>query len=232
MMMNATPTRFHKIWHLSRVFNIYTSFYSQVCCPKPITICIPGFPCGSSLKCESKTSKKRRVIRECTECIPEKEICRTCDLLNGKDQCYTVSERPYECGHYDYDNIDYDDQISSDLQDRCSVETKCRPLSQCDQKSFTNPLKPPAYCGLNSQTGEDKFCCVGSGAVFDDLPQPPIFEKTNGQSWKCEDQTEMCKKWAKDHPDSCNPGNEHYEFMKFACMESCQICKDQVRYLF
>ena len=103
-------------------------------------------------------------------------------------------------------------------------------MSQCDKQSLSNPLKPPTYCGFDSQTGEDNFCCAGSGAVVNDLHQPPVFEKSNGQAWQCEDQTEMCKKWVKDHPDSCNPGNEHYEFMKFACMESCQICKDQVTY--
>ena len=77
-------------------------FCSQVCCPKPITICLPGFACASSLKCESETSKKRRVIKECTECIPGKEICRTCGILNGEEKCDTVAVRPYECGHYDY----------------------------------------------------------------------------------------------------------------------------------
>ena len=230
-----------------------------MCCPKPVTICIPGFRCASSLKCESKTSKKRKKIRECTECSADKGICKTCHLINGKEECTTVDERPYDCGQYDYhlDSAleDYSDYYESrynqyvsskncfqilhkktiyspdpEVSTRCTAEegSECRPLSKCDQKSLSNPIKPPTYCGFNSQTGEDSFCCTGSGADLDDLFQPPIFKKPNGQSWQCEDQTEMCKKWAKDHPDSCNPGNEHYEFMKFACMESCQICKDQV----
>ena len=92
-------------------------------------------------------------------------------------------------------------------------------------------MEPPTYCGLNSQTGEDNFCCARSGAVNEiSQPEPPIFTKPNGRSWPCEDHTEMCQKWVKDHPGSCNPGSEHYEFMKYACMESCQICKDHVRY--
>ena len=74
----------------------------QICCPKPVTICLPGFPCASSLKCESKASNKRRAIRVCTECNADTEICRTCDTLNGKEECITVDERPYECGQYDY----------------------------------------------------------------------------------------------------------------------------------
>ena len=123
--------------------------------------------------------------------------------------------------------------LEPDVTIRCStkVGTKCHPLSQCDQQSLSNPLEPPTYCGFNSQTGEDNFCCTGStGAEFDEFSQPPIFVKPNGQSWQCEDQTEMCKKWVRDYPDSCNPGNDNYGFMKFACMESCQICKDQVIY--
>ena len=80
----------------------HSFFYNQVCCPKPVTICIPGFRCASSLKCESKTSKKRKKIRECTECTADKGICKTCHLINGKEECTTVDERPYDCGQYDY----------------------------------------------------------------------------------------------------------------------------------
>ena len=108
------------------------------------------------------------------------------------------------------------------------MRTTCLPLSKCNQQRF---LKPPTYCGLNSLTGEDNFCCDKSDAVNEILqPEPPIFTKSNGQSWPCEDHTKMCKKWVKDHPGSCNPGSEHYEFMKYACMESCEICKDHVSY--
>ena len=87
----------------------------QICCPKPVTICLPGFPCASSLKCESKASNKRRAIRVCTECNADTEICRTCDTLNGKEECITVDERPYECGQYDYHlNSDFKDYSYSD----------------------------------------------------------------------------------------------------------------------
>ena len=111
------------------------------------------------------------------------------------------------------------------------MRTTCLPLSKCNQQRFSNYLKPLTYCGLNSLTGEDNFCCDKSDAVNEILqPEPPIFTKSNGQSWPCEDHTKMCKKWVKDHPGSCNPGSEHYEFMKYACMESCKICKDHVSY--
>ena len=43
--------------------------YSQVCCPKPLTICLPGHSCGAKLKCESRRSKKKRIIKDCNECI-------------------------------------------------------------------------------------------------------------------------------------------------------------------
>ena len=72
-----------------------------MCCPKPVTICIPGFRCASSLKCESKTSKKRRKIRECTECNADKGICKTCDIINEKEECLDAKEI-YGCGDYDY----------------------------------------------------------------------------------------------------------------------------------
>ena len=81
--------------------------YSQVCCPKPLTICLPGHSCGAKLKCESTRSKKQRIIKDCNECISGQEICRICELLNDKiinETCFIVSpeELPYQCGSYDY----------------------------------------------------------------------------------------------------------------------------------
>ena len=80
--------------------------YSQVCCPKPLTICLPGHSCGAKLKCESTRSKKQRIIKDCNECISGQEICRICELLNDKiinETCFTLrGEQPYQCGNYDY----------------------------------------------------------------------------------------------------------------------------------
>ena len=134
-----------------------------------------------------------------------------------------------------------------DNYESCNSDTECLPLSQCDLNSLNSGDSPPTYCADSSKTGQDHFCCIkrskihstdfgGDVSYEPHVPQPPLtknfstkfFTNFNGESWPCTDHTEMCKTWAKTHPDSCNPGNKHYEFMKLACMESCQICKDHV----
>jgi len=127
---------------------------------------------------------------------------------------------------YEYD---YEDYYS------CKSDSECLPLSQCDSNSIISDEFLPTYCTDSSKTDQDHFCCdknsniIEQNHVGDDVPhvkEPPIFTKANDKPWPCVDHTEMCKTWAKTHPDSCKPGDNHYEFMKLACMESCQICKD------
>ena len=110
-------------------------------------------------------------------------------------------------------------------------------MSQCDSNSIISDEFLPTYCTDSSKTDQDHFCCdknytiIEQNHVGDDVPhlkEPPIFTKANDKPWPCVDHTKMCKTWAKTHPDSCKPGDDHYEFMKLACMESCQICKDHV----
>ena len=123
----------------------------------------------------------------------------------------------------------------------CNSDTECLPLSHCDLNSLNSDDSPPTYCKPESdsrQTEQDHFCCTKREHVqLQPDPQSPIFTKfynflnftnVNDESWPCADHTEMCQTLAKTNQDSCNPGNEHYEFMKLACMESCQICKEHV----
>ena len=110
--------------------------------------------------------------------------------------------------------------------------TKCLPMSQCNLKILSDSDKPPTFCGLSDKTGEDKFCCAGNDTAEsqignDSIPQRPLFNQS-GKAWPCEDHTEMCKKWAVK--GGCDPTHDSYSFMKFACMESCGICKNNVRY--
>ena len=104
---------------------------------------------------------------------------------------------------------------------------KCLPMSQCNLQNLSDSDEPPLSCGFSDHTGEDNFCCVEKNLTVEDIsiPQPPLFNQT-GKAWPCEDHTEMCKKWKK----GCKPDHESYEFMKFACMETCEICKNDVRY--
>ena len=134
----------------------------------------------------------------------------------------------YTCGNNDYD----------DYNAGCNSNNACLPLSQCDLNSLNSEDFPPTYCADSSQTEQDHICCAKNCKILmpdhvagdvPHVPQPPLFTKANGESlWPCVDHTEMCQTWVKNHPDSCNPGNDHYEFMKLACMESCQVCKDHV----
>ena len=106
--------------------------------------------------------------------------------------------------------------------------TKCLPMSQCNLKNLSDSDKAPSYCGFSDQTGEDQFCCAENDSVGNNsIPQPPRFNQS-GKAWPCEDHTEMCTKWATK--GGCDPIHDSYSFMKFACMESCGICNNNVSY--
>ena len=102
-------------------------------------------------------------------------------------------------------------------------------MSQCNLQHLSDSDEPPLSCGFDIQTGEDHFCCTeNSSNEFDiedhSTPQPPRFYQ-NEKAWPCVDLTEMCTKWDKK---GCDPNHESYEFMKYTCMESCGICKNDV----
>ena len=119
-------------------------------------------------------------------------------------------------------------QVSKISQIRCQRQTQgsqCLPLNQCSQQDFSNST-PPYSCGFSN--GEHQFCCVGDGPKLV-MPQKPIFKQNGNEAWKCEDHTEMCQKWAKNHPNSCSDSNHSsYQFMKISCMSSCGFCSKDV----
>ena len=101
-------------------------------------------------------------------------------------------------------------------------------MSQCNLKDLSDSDEAPFYCGFSDQTGEDQFCCAENDSVGNNsIPQPPRFNQS-GKAWPCEDHTEMCTKWATK--GGCDPIHDSYSFMKFACMESCGICNNNVSY--
>ena len=119
---------------------------------------------------------------------------------------------------------DHDDQNS------CSSGTECLPLSQCDLTYINSDESPPTYCKDSSKTGQDHFCCTKNSKIRtpNQVRQQRIFPLFYNRTYPCEDHTDMCKTWANNQPQSCNPGNKQYDFMKFACMDSCKICQDDV----
>jgi len=133
-----------------------------------------------------------------------------------------------EYQYEEFEEYEYYDQNS------CSSGTECLPLSQCDLTSINSDESPPTYCKDSSKTREDHFCCKKSSKILmpdhdgdaSHVRQQRIFELYFNRTYPCEDHTDMCKTWANNQPESCNPGNEHYDFMKLACMDSCKICQD------
>ena len=93
---------------------------------------------------------------------------------------------------------------------------------------------PPESCGFDETTGEDTFCCTFAdpSSVGVDQTQPPIFPIEGSNPRPCIDHTTHCARWAADHPESCNPGNLGYSFMREACQKSCERCGDKVKYRF
>ena len=112
-------------------------------------------------------------------------------------------------------------------EDACKAipESACKTMTECSLQDFSNST-PPAFCGFDQESGDDKFCCQSKGPLFK-TPQAPQFP-LNGQARPCQDHTEVCSKWVKDHPESCSPNHSSYEFMKTACSKSCQKCVDCV----
>ena len=133
---------------------------------------------------------------------------------------------------YQYEELEYE----YNDQNSCNSGTECLPLSQCDLNVINSDDSPPTYCKDSSKTGENHFCCmkkskIGTSNQVGDVlhvRQERLFTKYYNGTYPCEDHTDMCKTWANNQPESCNPGNEHYDFMKLACMDSCKICKDHV----
>lgn len=88
---------------------------------------------------------------------------------------------------------------------------------------------PPAYCGLDDESGDDKLCCSdldGKPAVT--KPQPPKYPVSNPKRFECVDHTEECSRWAKSHPKSCSPEHDSYGFMRSACQKTCGRCGSDV----
>jgi len=110
----------------------------------------------------------------------------------------------------------------------CGIGSKCVPKSQCGADDFSTDL-PPVSCGFDETTGEDTFCCTFAdpSSVGVDQTQPPIFPIEGSNPRPCIDHTTHCARWATDHPDSCNPGNLGYSFMREACQKSCERCGDK-----
>ena len=192
----------------------------------PESTCLPGFACD-----------RNTWTKLCETDVAGIETCQLCNKTSydlGKRECH--AEATYSCPSNDYvlggDSYDYYfDEKPISASDRCDkVGNKCLPMSQCNLQNLSNSDEPPISCGFSDQTGEDHFCCAEKSSAESNngnniVPQPPLFNQS-GQAWPCVDHTEMCPKWIK----GCDPDHESYEFMKFACMETCGICKNEVSY--
>ena len=87
---------------------------------------------------------------------------------------------------------------------------------------------PPRYCGLD-KSGEDKLCCADfNGKPAISKPLPPKYPVDNPTVFDCSDHTPQCTRWAKDHPDSCKPGHDSFQFMRSACQKTCGRCGSDV----
>ena len=172
------------------------------------------------------------------------ETCSICNTtaydLGKRHQCYP--EQDYFCPNNDYEFLDDNDPADYDtydyeypepkpLSERCDkVGKTCLRMSQCNMQNLSDSDEPPLSCGFDKHAREDKFCCAENSSAESEVgsnntPQSPQFNQS-GQAWPCVDHTEMCAKWVK----GCDPNHESYQFMKYACMETCKICKNDVRY--
>ena len=105
----------------------------------------------------------------------------------------------------------------------------------CFSLDFENN-RPPASCGFDLSTGEDKFCCAAQDFESKKIiqPQDPLYTQKNGKAYPCIDFTTYCKQWADDYPQNCYPNynNEsdlmnRYPFMREVCQKSCQEIADK-----
>ena len=126
---------------------------------------------------------------------------------------------------YDYYGLDEPPEPPKP-EDACQANgSACKPITECSVQDFNNST-PPAFCGFDPNTGDDRFCCQSQGDLYQS-PQAPLFPQ-QGQARPCQDHTEVCAKWVKEHPDSCTPSHPSYEFMRTSCQKSCQRCTDCV----
>ena len=97
-------------------------------------------------------------------------------------------------------------------------------MSQMFFFSDFNNSSPPKFCGFD-EFGDDTLCCSDlNGEPFKPTLQTPKYPINDPKLFGCADHTSACSKWAKDHPESCLPGHDSYEFMRSACQKSCKRC--------
>jgi len=140
-----------------------------------------------------------------------------------------------EAGDYDYASLypTYDEFVTSQSDDdddgvtssdpRCRRDpgTPCVDISRCSANDF-NGDSPPLSCGWSQTTGEETFCCKGTS-------QPKLVKQTIPQKYgdyECEDLTPFCKDFFVKTPSSCRPSHESFDFMRRACMQTCNLCGD------
>ena len=61
--------------------------------------------------------------------------------------------------------------------------------------------------------------------ILQEEKQQDFFASKTISRYPCEDHVSECKRWARDHPDSCSdPAHEAFGLMSLACMGSCNRC--------
>ena len=181
----------------------YTSNQAKVCCPKT-PILFPGDPGTPDYVAPPED--------EDYGFVADDDVCG--------NSIFTYDDSP---NYFDYDAPPEPPKP----EDACLAipDSGCKRMTECSLQDFSNST-PPAFCGFDQESGEDKFCCQSKGPLFQ-TPQAPQFP-LNGRARPCQDHTEVCSKWVKDHPESCSPDHSSYEFMRTACSKSCQKCTDCV----
>ena len=121
---------------------------------------------------------------------------------------------------------------------RCEIILKLNSRKICSQPITFNKYHECMFCAIYqlcffySLEGNERFCCSENqddGMKVDLTPQPPKFKQDNGKAYECNDHTSHCERWAKDFPDSCtNSSHKSFEFMRFSCMKSCDLCGKEV----
>lgn len=202
---------------LSKICNSKTPVF-QICCPKAPKILFPGDPGTPGFKPDEDYEDLKELI------VSDEDFCGS--VQGGFD----YKDPNEEDSVYNGNDYDYDDQDAGPSQ-RCTIfpGTDCRLASNCGPSDFNNS-KPPAFCGVDKNSGENKLCCSGSEKEKVESPQKPQFTIQN-RPWPCEDQTKECARWLESDPKVCNPDHITFGFMRFGCMKTCNICGEQVCFL-
>ncbi|XP_023335892.1 uncharacterized protein LOC111707120 isoform X2 [Eurytemora carolleeae] len=168
------------------------------------------------------------------------------DAEDSATEVGALDERQNDFGS-DYEDNKYDEHtevLLSNVESNCKKDANsaCTPFSRCNlmEELDLNPVTlATSFCSFDEESAELMICCPFKNILeTSKLPQKPRFP-VNNKPRKCEDQTNLCRRWKTNGACALNKkfvtsevkphqnfvtNVDMFQFTMKGCMESCNRC--------